>query len=126
MTENGELTRDDLVIDPDMEIDEDDSTITAYVETWFDVDRKFKTHTAEDADTWVNFYAKFHPESGELTTGYQIDRPDGSDWKEYHPTEKEKQLLIDMMEECFQKHHGCSLLEYVQENDDITMNGGIL
>ena len=36
MTETGELTRDDLVIDPDMEIDDDGSIVTAYVETWFD------------------------------------------------------------------------------------------
>ena len=71
MTETGELTRDDLVIDPDMEIDDD-----------------------------------------------------GSEWHAYHPTEKEKQLLIDLMEECCQKHHGCSLLEYVQD-DDMTMKGGI-
>ena len=45
MTETGELTRDDLVIDPDMEIDDDGCIVTAYVETWFDVDRKFGTHT---------------------------------------------------------------------------------
>lgn len=124
MTETEELTRDDLVIDPDMEIDDDGCIVTAYVETWFDVDRKFGTHTADDPETWVNFYAKYNTESGELLAEYQIDRPDRSEWHAYHPTEKEKQLLIDLMEECCQKHHGCSLLEYVQD-DDMTMKGGI-
>lgn len=79
MTETGELTRDDLVIDPDMEIDDDGSIVTAYVETWFDVDRKFGTHTADDPETWVNLNAKYNTESRELLTEYQIDRPDGSE-----------------------------------------------
>ena len=66
MTETGELTRDDLVIDPDMEIDDDGCIVTAYVETWFDVDRKFGTHTVDDAETWINFYAKYNTESGDF------------------------------------------------------------
>lgn len=66
MTETGELTRDDLVIDPDMEIDDDGCIVTAYAETWFDVDRKFGTHTADDSETWINFYAKYNTESGDF------------------------------------------------------------
>ena len=126
MTETGELTRDDIVIDPDMDTDFDDGhTVQAYVETWFDVDKKFGTHTADEEETWVNFYAKYNTESGELKTQYRVSRPDGSDWHNYTPTEKEKQLILQMMEECCQDHHGCSLAEYVMDEEEMTMNGGI-
>lgn len=126
MTENGELTRDDIVIDPDMDADFDDGhTVVAYMETWFDVDQKFGTHTADEDGTWVNFYAKYNTESRELQAGYQVSRPDGSDWHSYTPTEKERQLIIQMMEECCQRHHGCSLAEYVKDEEEMTMNGGI-
>ena len=42
MKENGELTREDIMIESDMEIaDDNENQIVVYVETWFDVDRKF-------------------------------------------------------------------------------------
>lgn len=98
MTETGELTRDDLVIDPDMEIDDDGCIVTAYVETWFDVDRKFGTHTVDDAETWINFYAKYNTESGELLAEYQIDRLDGSEWHGVSSHRERKTVLLDMMD----------------------------
>ena len=52
MRENNVLTRDDIAIDHDMQIDSDEGReIIAYVETWFDVDRKFHIDTASDDDT---------------------------------------------------------------------------
>ena len=42
MKENMELERGDIAIDRDMEVDCDiGQEILAYVETWFDVDKKF-------------------------------------------------------------------------------------
>ncbi|HCA28211.1 MAG TPA: hypothetical protein DEP23_00795 [Ruminococcaceae bacterium] len=61
MNYNNELTRSDIAIDGDMEIDCDiGQIVTAYVETWFDVDKKFGTHTADDDDVWLNLYAKYN------------------------------------------------------------------
>ena len=52
MRKNNVLTRDDIAIDHDMQIDSDEGReIIAYVETWFDVDRKFHIDTASDNDT---------------------------------------------------------------------------
>ena len=49
MKENKELERGDLAIGREMEVDCDImQEITAYVETWFDVDRKFGIHTREE------------------------------------------------------------------------------
>lgn len=47
-----ELNRDNIVVDPDFDIE--DGKITAYLETWFDVDRKFGTHTADRDDEWLS------------------------------------------------------------------------
>ena len=42
MKENNELTWDDIAIDHDMEVDCDEGReIAVYIETWFDVDKKF-------------------------------------------------------------------------------------
>lgn len=45
MKENGELTREDIMIESDMEVaDDNENQILVYVETWFDVDQKFGLH----------------------------------------------------------------------------------
>ena len=42
MKKNNELERTDIAIDRDMDVDCENATeITAYLETWFDVDKKF-------------------------------------------------------------------------------------
>lgn len=62
MKENNELTRDDIAIDHDMEVDCDEGReIAVYIETWFDVDKKFRIDTASDDDTWLNMYAATIP-----------------------------------------------------------------
>ena len=55
MKENNELERTDIAVDSDMEVDCDiGQEITAYIETWFDVDKKFGIDTAADNGTWLN------------------------------------------------------------------------
>lgn len=115
MTEIGELTRRDIVIDPDMNIEDDGKTITAYIETWFDTDQKFGVRIAEEPETWINFYASYNVETGGFETLYEIDRPEGSEWHSYSATENEKHLIITMMDECCHTHYGCSLVDYVHE-----------
>ena len=62
MKDNMELERKDLAVDADMQVDEDiGHEILAYLETWFDVDKKFNIHTAEDDGTWLNMYARYNP-----------------------------------------------------------------
>ena len=60
MKENMELERGDIAIDRDMEVDCDiGQEILAYVETWFDVDKKFGIHTADNGGTWLNLYTPY-------------------------------------------------------------------
>lgn len=61
MKENNELTRDDMVVDPEMELDCDiEQQLNVYLEVWFDVDKKFDLHINDEDDTWLNLYAQFN------------------------------------------------------------------
>lgn len=117
-----EFKESDLRIDPDMEIDCDIGRIvTAYVETWFDVDEKFGTDTKDDENAWVNFYAKYDTRDGSLMTEYCVSRPDSSEEHDYVPIKDEALLITKMMEDCCQQHHGCSLKEYCEQTNDFDM-----
>lgn len=60
MKENNELERADIAVDRDMEVDCDiGQEITCYIETWFDVDKKFGLNIADEDGTWLNLYGKY-------------------------------------------------------------------
>ena len=60
MKENKELERNDIAIDRDMEVDYDiGQEIMVYIETWFDVDKKFGLNIADEDGTWLNMYGKY-------------------------------------------------------------------
>ena len=62
MKENKELERNDIAIDRDMEVDYDiGQEIMVYIETWFDVDKKFGLNIADEDGTWLNMYGKYDP-----------------------------------------------------------------
>lgn len=82
---NGEFTKGDLLVDPDMEVDLENGTVTACLETWFDVDEKFGLHTADEDHTWVNLYASYTPGTGAFQMEYVISREDSEEWREYNP-----------------------------------------
>lgn len=121
MNDKNEFTRPEIVIDPDMEVD-DTGTITAYIETWFDVDAKFGTHTSDSDSEWLNLYAEYTPKTNTLKMMYQLDRDDGSEFFDYTTTNAEAQLVKDMINECCQKYHGCTAAEYAA---DIEITGGM-
>lgn len=60
-----DFTKDEIVIG-DMEINDDCTGVSSYIETYFDVGKKFGTNINDDCDSWVNFYAEYFPESDEL------------------------------------------------------------
>lgn len=100
MKENNELTRDDIAIDHDMEVDCDEGReITVYIEAWFDVDKKFHIETASDDDTWLNMYGRYNPFDDSLRIECEISRQDGSTYFDYEPTKDEAQLIKDMIAE---------------------------
>ena len=128
MKENNELERRDLAIDSEMEVDCDiGQEITVYIETWFDVDKKFGTQIIDEDGTWLNLYGKYNPFADTLRLEYEISRDDGNkhfDYMpiEYMPTENEAKLIKDMITEKISEQFGQTPEEFCQtfyETDDL-------
>lgn len=113
MRDNNELERSDIVVSRDMDIDCDiGQEITAYLETWFDVDKKFGTDTASQDDKWLNLYAKYNPFADTLRLEYTVTTDTTYDEGEYEPTENEAKLIKEMMTEKILEEHGLTPQEF--------------
>ena len=111
-----QLTRDNIAIDSDMEVDCDTGQqITAYIETWFDVDRKFGIHISDEDDTWLNMYGKYNPFEDTLTVECEISREDGSSYFDYEPSDEEAQTIKALITEKIQQVYGQTPQEFCNE-----------
>lgn len=123
MKENNELERTDLGIDSEMEVDCDiGQEITVYIETWFNVDKKFGTQIADEDGTWLNLYGKYNPFADTLRLECEISRDNGSEYFDYMPTESEAKLIKDMITEKISEQFGQTPEEFCQtfyETDDL-------
>lgn len=107
MKENKELERNDIRIDADMDVDCNiGQEITAYIETWFDVDKKFGTHTNMNDAEWINMYAKYNPFEDTLSIECEISRDDGIEYFDYEPTAAESMLMKEIITEKIMEIHG--------------------
>ena len=136
MKENKELERADLAIDREMEVDCDiGQEITVYIETWFDVDKKFGIHTDSDEGTWLNLYGKYNPFADTLRIECEISKDDGSEYFDYEPTAAESQLIKEMIAEKIREEwnqtpqefceafYGTDDLYHKHSDDEMTMGG---
>lgn len=116
MKENNEFEKDDLRVDAEMEVDCDiGQEITVYFESWFDVDRKFDIHTAEDDSAWLNMYGKYNPFADTLRIECEISRDNGSESFDYEPTASEAQLMKDMIKAKIYEEYHQSPQEFCEE-----------
>ena len=125
MNANGEFTKEDLVVDRDMEIDCDiGQEILVYFECWFDADKKFSVDTSEN-DTWLNMYGRYNPYEDTLTIECEIDRDDSSSYFDYYPTNAESQLMKDLITEKIQQEYHQTPKEFCESyfDDDIKIGG---
>ena len=118
-----EMNRDNIRIDPVLEVDTDwnPPCISACVEIWFDADEKFGTHTHGRDDTWINLYAIYSPVYHTLQMEYYIETDTSvSDPIAYEPTETERKTIMEMIEEKCREVENCSCVELLLEavNDD--------
>ena len=127
MRDNKELERSDIAIDSDMEVDCDiGQEITAYIETWFDVDKKFGIDTASEDGTWLHMYAKYNPFADTLSIEYEVSREKGSSYFDYKPTDDEAKVIKDMITEKILQIHGQTPQEFCEEfYGDSPQMGGI-
>ena len=125
MKENNELERSDIRVGDDMQVDCDiGQEITAYLETWFDVDRKFGTDTALDDDKWLNLYAKYNPFEDTLRLEYTVTTSKTYEDGDYEPTEDEAKLIKEMITEKIRDEYGQTPQEFcLSVTEDIGMGG---
>lgn len=113
-----ELTREHIAINDLIIIDEG---ISAYIETWFDVDEKFSIHTGLKDYLSVDFYSIYNPDNDFLKCAYIIknDRNDKRTEHKYCPTPSEAALIKTMMEELCQAEDDCDLRDlWAQRNGE--------
>ena len=126
MKENKELERNDIAIDRDMEVDYDiGQEIMVYIETWFDVDKKFGLNIADEDGTWMNMYGKYNPFKDSLRIECEISRDNGSEYFDYTPTEAESALIKDMIAEKIREQWDQTPQEFCENccNEEQTMGG---
>lgn len=126
MKENNELERSDLVVDGDISIsDENPNGIVAFLETWFDVDKKFGIHTADRDDEWLDLFVEYDVADGTLKATGCVSNDDTHRYFDYEPTAAEAQLVKELITEKIQKEYGQTPEEFCAEvlDDSPTMGG---
>ena len=98
--------------------------ITAYLETWFDVDRKFGTDTASEDGKWLNLYAFYNPFADTLRLEYTVSTDDSWECHDYEPTEDEAKLIKEMITEKIRDDYGQTPQEFcLSVTEDMGMGG---
>ena len=100
------LTADNIRVGHEIFFEEDH--LNAYVETWFDVDRRFNLST-EDTSDYVNVYADYYPDDDRLVVTYIIIHGDGSgneDFEVQDLADSERELIIRLMNEKCKEENG--------------------
>ena len=97
MKRNNELEAKDLRID-DLEVDDEwQQVIVAYMETWFDVDKKFHLDINSQDGTWLNMTVFFNPYKDTVSILCAIDSDEGYEDFYYEPTNSEAEFIKDMI-----------------------------
>ena len=126
MKENMELERGDIEVDADIHINDDnESEIVAYLETWFDVDKKFGVHTNVDEDTWLNMYGIYDPFEDTLRVECEISREDGYSYFDYGPTSAESEIIKTRISEKIHSIYGQTPQEFCDNLREGPTLGGI-
>lgn len=127
MKENLELEREDMYVDRDIQTDDENrQQIVAYLETLFDVNKKFNLSLDSEAGEWVNMYGIYNPFSDFLTVECVISTDDKNETFYYTPTESESKLIKDMITQKIQEEYGQTPIEFcldVSSTEDQTMGG---
>ena len=113
MKQNLELERDDMYVDRDIQTDDENrQQIVAYLETRFDVNRKFNLNLNSEAGEWLNLYGIYNPFSDFLTVECVVSTDDKEETFYYTPTKAEAELIKDMITQKIQEEYGQTPIEF--------------
>lgn len=108
-----ELTEKDIDIEEELIINDDDVSVNAYLGIYFNPNEVLGTDIDDSGDEFVNLYADYNSESGELSLSYYVVKRDKEYASDYNATTAEKEMILKLMETACQKQHNCSLDEFV-------------
>ena len=120
-----ELTEKDIDIEEELIINDDGVSVNAYLGTYFEPNEVLGTDIDKSGDEFVNLYADYNSESGELSMSYYVVKRDKEYERTYNPSESEKEMILSLMETACQKQYNCPLDEFVKEfnqSEEITLD----
>ena len=105
-----EFNKDNLKIDMEIGLlPFDQGSIAAILYPECDVAEKFGVEGLKDTD--LVFSVIVYADRSFLTAQYSMDTEDGEEHFGYEPTEAEKELMWELLEDCSQQKYGCTLEE---------------
>lgn len=111
-----ELTKESMWVDRDIQLDDENKQqIVAYLETLFDVNKKFGLKLDSNAGEWVNMYGIYNPFSDFLTVECVISTDDKNESFFYSPTEAEAEFIKSMITQKIQEVHGQTPIEFCND-----------
>lgn len=110
-----ELTEKDIDIEDELIINDDGVSVNAYLGTYFNPNEVLGTDIDDSGDEFVNLYADYNSESGEISLSYYVVKRDKEYASDYNATTAEKEMVLNLMETACQKEYDCSLDEFVKE-----------
>ena len=119
-----ELTKKDIDIEEELMLNDDGVSVNAYLETYFEPNKVLGTDIDDSGDEFVNLYADYNSESGEISLSYYVVKRDKEYASKYNATTAEKEMVLSLMETACQKQNNCSLDEFVmsfEENAGVNM-----
>ena len=128
MKQNLELERDDMYVDRDIQTDDENrQQIVAYLETRFDVNKKFNLNLNSEAGEWVNLYGIYNPFSDFLTVEGVVSTNDKNETFYYTPTKAEAELIKDMITQKIQEEYGQTPIEFCLDisSSEVQTRGGM-
>lgn len=106
-----EFNKDNLKIDMEIGLlPFDQGSIAAILYPECDVAEKFGVEGLKDTD--LVFSVIVYADRSFLTAQYSMDTDRGEEHCGYEPTEAEKELMWELLENCSQQKYGCTLEEF--------------
>ena len=106
-----EFTKDNLKIDMEIGLlPFDQGSIAAILYPECDVAEKFCVEGLKESD--IVFSVIVYADGSFLDAQYSMDTEDGEEHFGYEPTEAEKELMWELLENCSREKYGCTLEEF--------------
>lgn len=106
-----EFTKDNLKIDMEIGLlPFDQGSIAAILYPECDVAEKFCVEGLKESD--IVFSVIVYADGSFLDAQYSMDTEDGEEHFGYEPTEAERELMWELLENCSREKYGCTLEEF--------------